>query len=257
MALNNILFEVRLFKNEADRKKSQKRLLVLLEGLIDLNVLYLLENPGTVPLYQSGVKYALPEQMTENPEIEILRARNKGDDIALGAIEALASKTAGEHFRDIPTLYENGEGDCDNVASARVAELRVHGVKAKSYLTWRDRPGGGTTYHNIVLWPDGGSEDPSRILGMGGNEPDAVAARKEELRKLAERAQTMRLSKRLTTVLGHGGRGRGGHFGGRGRGRGWGGGYPVPVAYPVFIDDLEEDETVPSSLFLARRRGLL
>jgi hypothetical protein len=77
--------------------------------------------------------------------------------------------------------------NCDNVASWRAAELNERlGIPARPYITWRKRADGGTTYHVIVLWPDGSSEDPSLLLGMGGEarEPD----RQEELRKLRERA---------------------------------------------------------------------
>lgn len=248
MALRNIRFEVRLFEDEEDRKESQKRILLLLEGLINVNRFYLQKHPETPPLYQSGVKYALPEQMVENPEVEVLRRKVGRDDEALGAIDALASRSGGEHFRDIPTLYEAGAGDCDNLASARVAELRENGVNAKSYLTWRKRPDGGTTYHNIVLWPDGGIEDPSRILGMGG--PEYADERDEELRKLAERATKHRAAKRIADrLLGHGGGGghggghgghHGGGHGGRGRG-GWGWGGPW-LAPGYIIDDDDDDD---------------
>jgi hypothetical protein len=40
-------------------------------------------------------------------------------------------------------------------------------------------------YHAIVQWPDGSSEDPSLILGMGG--ASRADDRREEIRKNAER----------------------------------------------------------------------
>ena len=76
--------------------------------------------------------------------------------------------------------------NCDNVAAWRTAELReVLGIEAKPYITWRTRPDGGTTYHVIVRWPDGTSEDPSLLLGM--SQPERAADRAEEQRKLGER----------------------------------------------------------------------
>lgn len=79
--------------------------------------------------------------------------------------------------------------NCDNLASWRVAELRELGISAKPYITWRQRPDGGTTYHVILLWPDGGTEDPSLLCGMGGEA--RAADRAEEQRKLGERLGTL------------------------------------------------------------------
>jgi hypothetical protein len=86
--------------------------------------------------------------------------------------------------------------NCDNVASWRAAELNERlGIPARPYITWRKRADGGTTYHVIVLWPDGSSEDPSLLLGMGG--PAREADRQEELRKLRERAANVMQALRL------------------------------------------------------------
>jgi hypothetical protein len=111
------------------------------------------------------------------------------------------------------TLVSN----CDNVAAWRAAELRELGISARPYITWRQRADGGTTYHVVVLFPDGTHEDPSLLLGMGG--AARAADRAEEERKLGERMgefvagmartrtvagglQTM-LGQRSTTVLGN------------------------------------------------------
>lgn len=108
----------------------------------------------------------------------VLSAQEAGEE-HVGCIEI-----EGNHnfFLADGTLVSN----CDNVAAWRVAELRELGIEAKPYITWRRRKDGGMTYHVIVLWPDGSSEDPSLLLGMGGEgrTPD----REQEEAKLAERS---------------------------------------------------------------------
>lgn len=92
------------------------------------------------PLYQSGVYYQ------EEPPGE-------------------------EEWLDIPTLYRQGFGDCEDLACARVAELRVAGVPAVPVIKhkrFNTAKGVTTVVHVMVLWPDGTVEDPSLILGMKG-----------------------------------------------------------------------------------------
>ncbi len=78
--------------------------------------------------------------------------------------------------------------NCDNLACFRVAELRCGGIEAVPYIIWRET-GRGTTYHALLRWPDGSSEDPSLILGMGGAAREAD--RTEEKRKNRERYDNM------------------------------------------------------------------
>ena len=191
MSMRFILLDVDLF-HQGDRSGSETDLLWLLEVLTQRNVRYLEQNPGTPKLYDSGVRYALPDQMAEcrvDPSKLDELSRYLGK---IGAspdtIEAVLSLLRGiEIFRDIPRLYERKNGDCDNIAAARAAELRMAGVKATVYITWRERPD-GTTYHALVRWPDGSSEDPSILLGMGGAGKERERA--EERRKNRERFDT-------------------------------------------------------------------
>ena len=92
-----------------------------------------------------------------------------------------------EVFRDYVRMMENGGGDCDNMASLRAAELSVAGINGVPYMTNRPQPNGkGTIYHALVKHIyDGSSEDPSLILGMGGEAKKAE--RREECRKNVER----------------------------------------------------------------------
>ena len=88
---------------------------------------------------------------------------------------------------------------CDNLAAFRVGELRAHDIFAKPYITWRRRPDNGMTYHAIVLWPDGSSEDPSLLLGMGGDAKESE--REKEREKLAERERRRRRGRGLGRVI--------------------------------------------------------
>lgn len=179
MSLRYLLWELAgLFEEENDRDMSEESLLYFLETLCDWNVRWLKKHPNAPRLYDEAragrIVYKVPEQMEDGTQV--------GNTIF----------RKGEHFRDIPAIMENGGGDCDNLACWRVAELRVDGYKdIHPYITNRERPEGGRTYHCIVWWPTpkpkGSTEDPSLICGMGG--PGYAAEREEELRKNTERAQ--------------------------------------------------------------------
>ncbi len=193
MSLREIRFYVDFFPDSdgavsepAARARSEKQVLVLLEALCLLNQFYLADHPETPLLYdlyrEGKIKYKLPNQLD-------------GDH----------GQFMGETFRDIPRIIENGGGDCDNIASWRVAELRHLGIAAQPYITNRPRPGGGTIYHVIVQWPDGSSEDPCLLIGMA---PERTAEIEAEKRKRAERVieaatGTLQSRSRPESVLGH------------------------------------------------------
>lgn len=118
-----------------------EQIAVLCEALTRIDVLHLEANPRTVPLYQAGVRY-VPED---------------------GA----------EEFADLPTVYERGEGDCEDLAAIRCAELRLTGWPDATCLPLEVRP--ATLYaprliHIVVvrdpLDPTRELEDPSARLGM-------------------------------------------------------------------------------------------
>ena len=138
-----ILFEVKLFRGEWDRARSQVALLKLMEALSQLNEGHLaqMEYP---PLYESGVRY---------------------------------QREKDESWRDIPTLLELGEGDCEDLACWRIAELRRGGSYAFPYVAFQRR-NGTYRYHALVerfekldkrtgKFTGQSIEDPSRVLGMG------------------------------------------------------------------------------------------
>lgn len=99
---------------------------------------------------------------------------------ALSFVQMLAAQRAG---RPMPALYESGivyrreqprserwqsavellatgQGDCEDLAAYRAAELRLAGEPATVYIKRTARG----TFHAIVRRADGTLEDPSRIL---------------------------------------------------------------------------------------------
>lgn len=130
-----IRFHIELFGKRGDKNRSRKVLLLLMECLSQINILWLKKNKAP-PLYKSGVRYEREPQGIEN-------------------------------WQDIPHILANGVGDCEDLACWRIAELRLHGIKARPYIKWR-RDNGLTTYHALVMWPNQKIEDPSLALGMGG-----------------------------------------------------------------------------------------
>lgn len=112
-----------------------------LETLVNINLWqlarYAREGRPLVPLYESGVVY---------------KAEPPGE----------------EEWPDIPSLYRQGWGDCEDLACARAAELRFVGIGAVPCIKHR-KIGAITLVHVMVLWPDGTIEDPSKILGMKGS----------------------------------------------------------------------------------------
>lgn len=144
-----VLFKVMLFRDLADRPRSQQALLWMLEALCKVDEGHLADRPYP-PLYESGVRYQ----------------REEGT----------------EHWLDIPSVLEAGWGDCEDLACWRVAELRRQGRHAGPYVRFRQIDG-VFHYHALVMHyrPErrkaaGGRavvrlvpdhiEDPSRKLGM-------------------------------------------------------------------------------------------
>lgn len=198
-----VLMHLGLF-GPLDREASQKALLWLMEAVVIHNCKYLLANPQTPRLYDSGVRYAVPEQMAEckvDPaKLGDLQKYLRKIGASADTAEAVVAFVRGiEVFRDIPQILNKKFVDCDNLSMHRSAELRVAGVGAKPYLTWREN-NGGVTYHATVLWPDGTHEDPSLLLGMGGE--SRAVERAEEVRKNHERWDNFVEAARQLCVLG-------------------------------------------------------
>ena len=107
----------------------------LLEALTLVNVAWLREQPGAPWLYESGVRYE------EEPP---------GRD----------------EWQDIPETIKRREGDCEDLACWRLAELRVRSLEDARPFVKCSVYGPRTVYHVAVRRSDGRIEDPSRVLGM-------------------------------------------------------------------------------------------
>lgn len=131
-----ITFDLKLFisNNQQEIRRSRKSLLWLMEALVQHNLNWI-RTYAAPALYNSGVIYV----------------REKGTEI----------------WQDIPTILEHGKGDCEDLASWRVAELQAAGIAARPYIKWR-KTGDHYTYHALVWLPGDRIEDPSIALGMHG-----------------------------------------------------------------------------------------
>lgn len=95
-----------------------------------------------------------------------------------------------EDWPDIHRVFAAGWGDCEDLAAIRAAELRVAGFECEPVIKWQWIPRemmirqgypahklpdrGVWMVHCCVRFPDGSIEDPSKILGMGGNFTNSI-----------------------------------------------------------------------------------
>lgn len=129
-------FVVGLFNGPEDQTNSHRAMHHMLRALFEIDKDFLIANPSTPNIYESGVVY---------------REEPPGYD----------------DWADIPTVLLQRWGDCEDLACWRAAELFVrHHIDVKPTFVWKMMPDGGQIYHIQVLYPDGKIEDPSRILGM-------------------------------------------------------------------------------------------
>jgi hypothetical protein len=73
-------------------------------------------------------------------------------------------------FRPPSEVYERGGGDCKQLVTWRIAELRENGINAMPRVIWVDSRDGktvsGLQAHMQIRLPDNTVEDPSVNLGM-------------------------------------------------------------------------------------------
>ena len=131
-----ISFVTDLFNGVEDREESHQVLNILLNALTQIDMQYLRNHPQTPIIYQSGVRY-----VEEPPGLE--------------------------DWRDIPTCLRERQGDCEELACWRAAELNVRqGIAAFPIFGFRTLSNGNVVYHIRVQYPNGYIDDPSRVLGM-------------------------------------------------------------------------------------------
>jgi len=124
-----------VFRPGASATDNAYALRALLDGLTKINEIFLRYNPGTPPLYESGVRYGRTQL-----------------------------------WEPIPALYERRLGDCKSLSAALIAQYRRRGEIALPVFRFRERKDGtGTDYHILVQTEDGW-KDPSKVLGMGRDE---------------------------------------------------------------------------------------
>jgi hypothetical protein len=128
------LFQLRSF-DVIDGDAKVKILELLLEALIEANMAYLRTCPSAPRLYESGVVYE------EEPGLR-------------------------DNWQDIPETIGLGVGDCEDLGSWRIAELRVRDGEHATPFIKKTEIENRTVYHIAVRRADGGVEDPSRLLGM-------------------------------------------------------------------------------------------
>jgi hypothetical protein len=131
-----VQFQLNYRHDPGFRRIDEGNLGILIDALYNIDRLWLRTHPKTPRLYQSGVVYR-------------------------------AEPIGREDWRDISAVLHYGNGDCEDLACWRAAELReLDGIDARPTYRWRQRDG-IRVYHILVKLPDGTTEDPSRKLGMG------------------------------------------------------------------------------------------
>lgn len=138
--MRDVRFLLWLFESADNQRESEAVLRLLLEALTAANVVYLQFHPNTPAIYKSGVRYS--EELAESRK---------------GPIP--------EDWKSIPYVIHDGEGDCEDLACWRAAELLMQGEQAQPTFTHR-LVGNKLLYHILVRRQNGAIEDPSAKLGM-------------------------------------------------------------------------------------------
>jgi len=183
------LFDIEIFRNPvndavspAERRRSMSAILWMMEALCRINqeaIAFQVKAGKPFPLlYESGIYY-----IREPP--------------------------GRENWQDIYRNFALGNGDCEDLACHRIAELReVYKVPAAPFVTFRLFDG-SYRFHAVLRAKDPKFgwrwEDPSRKLGMGWEEQFATEsrARRAILRKKIDKVQaevSKDMSKRLRKV---------------------------------------------------------
>lgn len=116
------------------RKESEKALLWLLEAMVNVARAELRTNK-LPPLYRAGVVYQ----------------REEGTEI----------------WKDPIHVYQDGNGDCEDLSIWRCAELRNNHKKCQPFIRFRIDPVDKMYIYHVMVMRNGGVlEDPSRVLGM-------------------------------------------------------------------------------------------
>jgi hypothetical protein len=108
---------------------------------------------------------------------EWLAAGNTAPPLYNSGLYYQEEKLGKDEWQDIPCTLARGNGDCEDLASYRVSELR-HGGEAANHTVEHRRSTEVILYHIRVRRQNGDVEDPSCRLGMGGACSDLVPSSK-------------------------------------------------------------------------------
>lgn len=100
-----------------------------------------------------------------------------------------------ERWQSIRDLASSGAGDCEDLACARAAEIRVSGRKARAIVV--RVPSG---YHAVVQHWNGRIEDPSARLGMLGEGVSGMASTSKAERRRRRRARFLSIARKALQV---------------------------------------------------------
>ncbi len=106
-----------------------------------------------------------------------IRAGNKVPPVYDSGLVYKEEQLGKDEWQDIPRTLDLGNGDCEDLASYRVSELRAKGEAAQHTVEHRRSPR-LVLYHIRVRRQNGDIEDPSCRLGMSGACSNLVPAAK-------------------------------------------------------------------------------
>ncbi|MBZ0119751.1 MAG: hypothetical protein K8H88_22370, partial [Sandaracinaceae bacterium] len=115
---HEIALRLRLFRGEPARHYSERVLSVLLRTLVRANLLYLRTHADAPRLYEAGVHYE-------------------------------AEPYPQEEWKGIAAILADGQGDCEDLATYRAAELLAQGERARPVFRWR--PVGPLSVYHILV----------------------------------------------------------------------------------------------------------
>ena len=106
-----------------------------------------------------------------------IKAGNRVPPVYQSGLRYKEEQLGKDEWQDIPRTLQLGNGDCEDLASYRVSELRAGGEAAEHTVEHRRSPT-LVLYHIRVKRQNGDIEDPSCALGMGGACANLVPAAK-------------------------------------------------------------------------------
>lgn len=196
MAMTGLYIGTQLpFETAQQREDSERLLVKMLAWTAEADLRYLQRNPETLFLYDSGVVYTEPDQVTKPKgvtparKLELVKLVKKMGLEPDKAAMMLRIADGIEEFLTVDQLLKRGKGDCNELVPWRVAECWRVGIHASPYLVAGEpNERGGFTYHAVVWYPEEDEiECPSLILGMHG--PEAAEERRHEIDKNVLRVQ--------------------------------------------------------------------